>query len=265
MYKEEQRINATGDIFYFIFQIVTTMTNQTCWDDEKNTAAWDSFESEKIPTKKDRTLPFGIITKHVQKAKDLSVLDMGCGNGDFLLDLMKTLDIRSACGIDVNAHAIEHANKLSDKTNVSFLAVDILRHQIPDTLFDLVTLQLVISVIGSISNRHALIENAYKHLKPNGYLYLSVSGVSDDINPEYKKLYDEDEQLTGEKYTYFSRDPESNKILYQTHHFSVDEITNLLQEAGFSRIELQDVIETSSRRSDQQARFFYIVAHKGLI
>ena len=65
-------------------------------------------------------------------------------------------------------------------------------------LFDLVLCQLVISVVGSVQQRSALLQTAFRHLKPGGVLLLSASGASEDINSKYKALYDQDLAITGE-------------------------------------------------------------------
>ena len=42
-----------------------------------------------------------------------------------------------------------------------------------------------------------------------------------------------------------------------THHFTVDELTSLLEAAGFDEISVATERETSSRRPDEAAYFLY--------
>ena len=46
-------------------------------------------------------------------------------------------------------------------------------------------------------------------------------------------------------------------MLYVTHHFTVDELTSLLEAAGFDEICVVTEMETSSRRPDEAAYFLY--------
>ena len=84
----------------------------------------------------------------------------------------------------------------------------------------------------------------------------SASGVSDTINPGYARLYAEDLPLTGEQHTYLSRNA-SGDVLYTTHHFTVPELHDLLEAAGFDEIRVTTERETSSRRPDEAAFFLY--------
>jgi hypothetical protein len=67
---------------------------------------------------------------------------------------------------------------------------------------------------------------------------------------------------TQEEGTYLSRDA-GGAVLYRTHHFLRDEVDGLLAEARFRDVAIEEHIETSSRRPDQTARFFYVTARAG--
>jgi hypothetical protein len=86
-------------------------------------------------------------------------------------------------------------------------------------------------------------------LKPNiGTIYLSCSGVSDDINKSYAQLYRRDAAATREEYTYYysrcDRDDDDNdssngdRILYTMHHCTVPEFEDLLGDAGLEEIHM---------------------------
>ena len=108
-------------------------------------------------------------------------------------------------------------------------------------------------------------------------MYLSCPGVSRDINPEYAQLYRQDFAATGEKHIYFSRDNKEkgrekqldgnevtlmDNILYATHHFEIQELRDLLTEAGFGDISVEQRKETSSRRPEESAYFLYATARR---
>ena len=113
----------------------------------------------------------------------------------------------------------------------------------------------VVALVAGDALEH-LLRHAHDQLRPGGWLYLSASGVSDTINAGYARLYAQDLPLTGERHSYLSRD-EQGEILYMTHHFTTEELTSLLEEAGFVRIRVAVERETSSRRPDEAAYFLY--------
>jgi len=99
-------------------------------------------------------------------------------------------------------------------------------------------------------------------LAPDGWLFLSASGVSDAINPGYAKLYAKDFPDTCELHTYFSRSVDG-RVLYATHHFTSDELASLLERQGFSSITVTTELEASSRRPDEAAYFLYGTCRNG--
>jgi len=73
-------------------------------------------------------------------------------------------------------------------------------------VFDGVICQLFISIIGLRHGQAALLANLYRTLRPGSYLYLSASGLSDDINPMDAELYRSDVSITEEQHTYVSHE-----------------------------------------------------------
>jgi hypothetical protein len=98
-----------------------------------------------------------------------------------------------------------------------------------------------------------------RHVKPNGKVLISASGASEDVNPQYRQIYYQDLAVTEEYRTYVSRGP-NGEFLYLTHHFTSDELIALLRDAGFVQVELVVEAESSSRRPDQEANFYYVTA-----
>lgn len=121
--------------------------------------------------------------------------------------------------------------------------------------------QLVLSIIGDARQRANLLCAVGQNLRPGGRLFLSASGVSDAINAGYARLYAEDVHLTGERHTYFSRE-DAGSVLYMTHHFTSDELVNLLGTAGCCEISLTTEKESSSRRPDEAAFFHYATCRR---
>lgn len=194
------------------------------------------------------------------------LLDLGCGDGRLTADLAKSFPDYQILGIDVNEAAIALARERVASLDTS-LAKRLLfepgdataRVDAESSSFQVVLLQLVLSVVGGLEQRRKLLGQIRALLAHGGQLLLSASGASEDINAEYAELYKRDEPKTGEKYTYFSRSNDGT-ILYPTHHFVEEELRGLLCEQGFDVQTCLKEREASSRRPDQAAWFFYVVA-----
>ena len=161
---------------------------------------WASFDPGKIPTK--AAVP-ELLAFLAEVGPGGSLLDLGCGSGV----LSRSLAARGyrVTAVDINDAALEAARS----SEVAFHVRDILSAdglRLSDASFRIVVCQLVISLVGGKPERERLLTNAYGVLEPGGWFYLSASGVSNDINPGYARLYEEDFAETRERGTYFSRD-----------------------------------------------------------
>ena len=83
------------------------------------------------------------------KNETITIVDMGCGNGDMLRmlsDYGKRHHIKlSMLGIDANPYTINYAGDLSkDYTNISYLCADIFEENFEDVKYDIVLCTLTI-------------------------------------------------------------------------------------------------------------------------
>ena len=227
---------------------------------------WRRFDAAMIPSKDSTPQLDGFLSTLQETAPGnlpLAVLDVGCGTGR----LGKRLYERgfSVTGVDISPDAVRAARALAlaaDPTGhaLRFAEADFASDRSPRLAggpFDIVVCQLVLSIIGNARNRINLLRHVRDNLRPDGWLYLSASGVSDTINAGYARLYAEDVHLTGERHSYFSRD-ERGEILYMTHHFTAAELLTLLESAGFGQISVTAEREASSRRPTEAAHFLYV-------
>jgi SAM-dependent methyltransferase len=219
---------------------------------------WARFAPTAIPTK--ASIPQLTRWLDATSKPHARMLDLGCGSGEIARELVaRGCDVT---GVDVNPAVIEHCRQATpqarfyvrDVAAVEGLALD-------DTPFDAVVCQLVISIVGDTGDRTQLVRNAAQVLRSDGDFFISFSGRSDDLNPAYAALYAADFAETQTYGTYLSRDA-TGKTLYRTHHFTEPEARELLEQAGFVAIEIEEAVEVSSRRPDQRARFFYATCRR---
>jgi SAM-dependent methyltransferase len=281
--EEEQESSSTSTLPATTTTTTTTATTTT----RDNIADWQAFSAHDIPSKGTKLPPlfFEALEKNQQKLN--YILELGCGCGDLcqllLSESAHDVGYYKVFGTDINASAIEEATNQCSPNGIFWVA-DVTQPNFCDNVrrnrqiaknndddsfrFDFVVMQLLLSVVGGPNERRQVLQNASSLLQPgNGTLYLSCSGVSDDINPTYQQLYGQDASLTGEAYSYYSRDADVNSedILYMTHHFTVDELKELLMQAGGfqeDQITIQQHKEASSRRPNEAAYFLYATATK---
>lgn len=234
-------------------------------------ADWQRFAPGAIPSKSTTAELDGFLTmirQSVLGAPALTLLDVGCGTGWLGERLFG--EGFSVVGIDINPEAVKVARQhaVPADSEGRSLRYELADFSSPEATgvdggpFDIAVCQLVLSIIGDADQRSCLLKNVHDNLRPRGWCYLSASGVSDTINAGYAALYAEDGQLTGERHSYYSRDPQGT-ILYETHHFTRDELDSLLATAGFGEIRITTVRETSSRRPDEAAFFHYVTCRRG--
>jgi len=230
---------------------------------------WRRFDPGMIPTK-EATPQLDAFLRTVQEtsrsATPLTLLDVGCGDGRLGVRLCH--QGFTVTGVDISPRAVDAARALAMAAaagpRLRFAEADMAADDLPrieGVPFDVVVCQLVLSIIGDVRCRVNLLRHVRDSLRPGGWFYLSASGVSDTINPGYARLYVDDALLTGESYTYCSRD-ERGEILYATHHFTADELVALLDAAGFDRIDVITERETSSRRPNEAAFFHYATCRR---
>ncbi|MGI9178150.1 MAG: class I SAM-dependent methyltransferase, partial [Pirellulales bacterium] len=204
---------------------------------------WRRFDAGAIPSK-DSTPRLDAFLEEVAAeagGAGLSLLDVGCGSGRLSQRIFERGF--SVLGVDINPDAIQAAQQLATPPatagrSLRFAVADVATDASPRLEggpFDVIVCQLVISIIGTLHERTNLLRHLRAALRPGGRLFLSASGVSDTINPGYARLYADDLPLTGERHTYLSRNA-SGEVLYTTHHFTDDELRDLLDAAGFDEI-----------------------------
>ncbi|MET0385131.1 MAG: class I SAM-dependent methyltransferase [Polyangiales bacterium] len=220
---------------------------------------WAAFTPAAIPSKPE--IPqLELWLSQLSAAGATRLLDLGCGTG--VVTRMALERGFSVAAVDINRAAL--AQLQNERPDARVYERDIASADglsLPESPFDAVVCQLVLSVIGDVDDRRTLLRNVHAVLRAGGELYLSASARSEDLNPEYAALYARDRLETGEHGSYFSRDA-AGRVLYRTHHFAHAELVTLLTQAGFDLRACDERVEVSSRRPDQRARFYYVTASR---
>jgi ubiquinone/menaquinone biosynthesis C-methylase UbiE len=110
--------------------------------------------------------------------KQKSVLDIGCGNGDFAIACGKKAS--KVIGLDVSKNMIKNAKKNAAKNNlknVKFSNHDFFSFE-SDEQFDFVSLVYFLNVFPDEESVELVLNKAKLHLKPGGYIL-----IADELEP----------------------------------------------------------------------------------
>ena len=162
------------------------------------------------------TLDVGM--RHLPKIKTTKrLLDMGCGNGDFLLRARSAG--WDAVGLDFDPKAVETAQ--SHGLNVQLGSVNTLNPA--EEQFDVITLS---HVIEHVHNPIEELSRCYELLKPGGFLWLETPNIESQGH-----------QIYGSAWR--GLEPPRHLVL-----FTLESLQKALNKAGFAKIENQPYYPT---------------------
>ncbi len=172
-----------------------------------------------------------------------SVVDLGCGGGRTLAALAECAGRGEEpwAGVDVNLEALGRA-KARGLPRVGFVRADIAALPFTDGRFDYGVMHAVLTTLVTPADRREVLSEAARVLRRG--LYVSDFLLTPE-QPLYRDRYDRGLVETGEWGTF--RVMEGDRYLYTAHHFSEEELRELLSGAGFPRVSLRRV--TSPTRS----------------
>lgn len=176
------------------------------------------------------------ITQLLTSSSEVSVCDLGCGNGALLIRLAQKFPQVKFVGFDLSQPFVTYgtqAAKFKQLSNISFHQLDIDAQPLPGT-FDLV---LTSEVLEHLVHPSQVLTKIYSALRPGGYLLLSTPNSRNLIKYPFlplKKLLaaKQDQQLA----TQITRG-EDKFIFAETeqhlHVFDHAELVKLLTQTGF--------------------------------
>ncbi len=160
-----------------------------------------------------------------------SVLDMGCGGANLMLQIAKAFPACSCVGVDVDQHGITLASAniaeagLTNRVSAEHIDGGEIRHE---NEFDVCTLFEVLHEL-PMAVRAQVMANAHRALKPGGTLFIldeTYPSVPEDLRrPEYA----------------FSVQTAYNELIWGNVVATKEEQEALLAEAGFTGLERGEV------------------------
>lgn len=167
-----------------------------------------------------------------------NILDWGCGNGR-LLFLFKDKDIKYF-GLDQSDELLKIAEKKWEAEissgKVNFFLTAEQEKKFADNFFDLAFLIASFHHLPDEETRLYLLNKIYKELKPQGKIIMTVWNLESDwakskLQKDWKKVGDNDYIIPWKN--------NKGEILTERyyHHFTSDELKNLLEKAGFKKID----------------------------
>lgn len=126
----------------------------------------DKFRGKKEDIKNQLKIYLPFIQKISSSKEDISILDIGCGRGEWL-ELLKENDYK-AKGIDLNSDILKECQKTSLDVEVAD-AIDYLK-SMPNNSLSLITGFHIIEHLPSFDTILELLEQSHRVLKPNGMI-----------------------------------------------------------------------------------------------
>ncbi len=139
------------------------------------------------------------VVEYLHLKKDASVLDVDCGDGEFLLDLRRKHGHRGTLrGIDLSSQLISKARKIQEEERISpkiqFYRGDASSTYTPDDSFDVV---VSLFSLYHFSDKEKVLLEWKRILKPGGKIVFATA--SKENKPEHQRFKKLAEQITGKR------------------------------------------------------------------
>jgi tRNA (cmo5U34)-methyltransferase len=123
-----------------------------------------------------------------------SLLDIGCGAGNYTLKLLSKIPDMHCTLIDLSRPMLDRAvARISPNTNGKMMVIqeDIRKAAIPENTFDLILASAVFHHLREDDDWNAVFTNIYAALKPNGGLFVSdlITQESDALSDYFWERY----------------------------------------------------------------------------
>jgi len=217
--------------------------------DEKTTTVYN-LDTMKIPNIEYKILP---TTLNSCGSSVCSVLDLGCGNGEYYRRLSLTNPkISLVVAVELSEAQLNLCKTLDKKagiTHVQYILADIFSSQSFGGLFDVIILSFVLSHAKNEKEFQTLLENVHRHLAPHGRVVINhsvgmipkelVPDVYDYLGTIYSSLPESGLPLIGQPYSVRF----GGKAETVDYFFPIRYIKLQLQKCGFHHVEVHPWIE----------------------
>lgn len=150
------------------------------------------------------------------------IIDLGCGAGRVLGQLAR--EGRSVVGVDRNEPGLAAARR----QGLSVVRADLARLPFMPGAFDAAILHAVLTTVPTPADRLRVLAAA---ARVGCRLVCVADFLRNDHLPYYRSRYEQGVTETGEPGSFVVR--ENGKALYVAHHFTLAELSGLLELAGF--------------------------------
>lgn len=221
---------------------------------------WETVSGKKIPSSLEL---YPIIYNYLQE--HYKILDIGCGFGKISLELASMG--YSVTGIDINTEAVKLSIDAAEilglgktkKGKAEFKVRNASALPFCESSFDFAVMQAFLTSVPDSQERSRIIQEVFRVLKPDGYLYLVEFGQNWHLKL-YREHYLQDFQVTKEEGSFLALNPETGEVEFIAHHFSEKELVFLLIDCGFE-IDYFKVEELKTRTGNKISGFV-VVAKK---
>ena len=158
-------------------------------------AAWDDLLSLQVELSFPHELSFFLESTEFASAD--SVLDVGCGNGDYLARLARFFPRPQWTGIDCAPEMIASARRRWPEPRLTFLLSDFFAFR-PDTHHDVILMRLIVQHLSDLAS---VLAHASDCLAPSGRLYLIEPDLENTFTtprlPAFEGMIREHEMATA--------------------------------------------------------------------
>lgn len=145
-----------------------------------------------------------MVMSRLEGSKYELVLDLGCGNGWFSNKLAEIS--ATVIGVDMNISELKQASRVFPKENLKFCYADIFGCNLPENVFDLITINAAIQYFPDVNR---LLNRLLQLLKPSGEIHIIDSSFYSIADVEAARLRSEE---------YFEGLDEPEMARHYNHH-----------------------------------------------
>lgn len=127
------------------------------------------------------------VLNQLEQISFVSLLNVGCGDGRFLVEVSNKFPDKELAGIDFSERAINYA-KCSSRS-VNYVLGDITNEKMFDKQFDVITLIEVLEHI-PIEQISTFLDGVYRYLKDSGFFMLTAPSKNIRVSAKYYQHFD---------------------------------------------------------------------------